>query len=262
MSSAAAPRSPATQSTRQLLDELDALMQRMLSLPVNQFDEPPQPPAPPPAPAAPAVSVVTISQAPPLDALAPGGRRPPAPAEFRPAPMPEALRPAPEVIAGRVIVPHAPEPPAPSHREEEHEPPAPPPVRSLPLTEPPPVRVEAPARPASPLQAWAPKPITPTTLPPGALATADPAARPPEPATDPAPGPADDELVEAEPVPPRPGLLLRPLLWWNRAFDRFTVVLGPLGRCLRSRAGRHLLGWVGLGLWSAALVLAAVRRFG
>lgn len=255
MSSATAPRSPATQSTRQLLDELDALMQRMLALPVHQLEEG-QPPEPPPMPPpAPAVSVVTISQAPPLDALATGGRRPPAPAEFRPAPLPEALRPAPEVIAGRVIVPHAPEPLPPlPHREEEPEPPASPAVRSQPLTEPPPVRVQVPARPASPLEAWAPKPIAPTTLPPA------PAVRSPEPTTDPAP--EDDPIVEAEPVPPRPGLLLRPLVWWNRAFDRFTVLLGPLGRCLRSRPGRHLLGWVGLGLWSMALVLAVVRRFG
>ncbi len=47
MSSSPAPRSPgpsASGSTRQLLDELDALMQRMLELPVNQLDDDPTPP--------------------------------------------------------------------------------------------------------------------------------------------------------------------------------------------------------------------------
>src|SRR5437764_595243 len=40
MSTASAP---ATQSMRQQLDELDALLQRMLNLPVNQVDEPGDP---------------------------------------------------------------------------------------------------------------------------------------------------------------------------------------------------------------------------
>src|SRR5260370_35039564 len=53
-------RSPAAHPTRQQLDELDAMLKRMLELPVNQIDEelaaaraaarPPAPPQPPPAP--------------------------------------------------------------------------------------------------------------------------------------------------------------------------------------------------------------------
>src|SRR5262245_9961726 len=39
--------------TRQQLDELDALLQRMLDLPVSQGDEPDESPQPPPTPPAP-----------------------------------------------------------------------------------------------------------------------------------------------------------------------------------------------------------------
>src|SRR5262245_17599335 len=52
MSTSVSPRSTAVHPTRQQLDELDALLQRMLDLPVNQPDEPapPEPAAAPPAP--------------------------------------------------------------------------------------------------------------------------------------------------------------------------------------------------------------------
>src|SRR5262249_14329030 len=52
MSSSALPRTPApTSPMRQQLDELDALLQRMLSLPVNQLNEPSSDPPSPTSPA-------------------------------------------------------------------------------------------------------------------------------------------------------------------------------------------------------------------
>jgi hypothetical protein len=48
-----------------------------------------------------------------------------------------------------------------------------------------------------------------------------------------------------------------PLLWINWTFDRATRLLGPLGRWLRGPGGRALLGWGGLLLLAAALVWLA-----
>ncbi len=48
-----------------------------------------------------------------------------------------------------------------------------------------------------------------------------------------------------------------PLLWINWPFDRATGLLGPLGRRLRGPGGRALLGWGGLLLLAAALVWLA-----
>jgi hypothetical protein len=57
-------------------------------------------------------------------------------------------------------------------------------------------------------------------------------------------------------------LLLRPLVWCNRAFDSLTLWLGPLGRWLRSSAGRSWLGWIGLGLLAGATAWALGNEFG
>ena len=43
MSTSKPTRSPGPGSTRQMLDELDALMKRMLELPVNQLEDEPAP---------------------------------------------------------------------------------------------------------------------------------------------------------------------------------------------------------------------------
>jgi hypothetical protein len=61
MSSSNAPNEPLPNSTRQLLDELDALMERMLALPVNDLDDGPPVMAPP-------STKVTIVAAPPAPA--------------------------------------------------------------------------------------------------------------------------------------------------------------------------------------------------
>jgi hypothetical protein len=59
-----------------------------------------------------------------------------------------------------------------------------------------------------------------------------------------------------------PAWLLRPLLWSNRAFDRWTGWLGRPGRWLRGPLGRAVLGWVGLGLWAVALLVLVWRILG
>src|SRR5207248_9746276 len=70
---------PAGSSMRQQLDELDALLQRMLELPINQLDDPPAAPPEPRRPApAPAVNYIA-PEPPPAAAPRPQpASRPPA----------------------------------------------------------------------------------------------------------------------------------------------------------------------------------------
>jgi hypothetical protein len=124
--------------TRQQLDELDALLKRMLELPVNQLeeaeraaaeaeveptiDEPPPPPEPVAVPQAaepglppesPAVSYMVVETASP---------RPIPPASgFEPRPSPLPPHPVPETSEDAA---HAPEPPVPATTETEEERPA------------------------------------------------------------------------------------------------------------------------------------------
>src|SRR5262245_59663227 len=100
MSTSPAPRSTGSahlNSTQQMLDELDALMQKMLALPVNELDEEPAAPAkvavapPPPSP------VVATGGAPVAERAAPG--EPPVSPKV-PGPLPnvrvDAARTAPQ----------------------------------------------------------------------------------------------------------------------------------------------------------------------
>lgn len=50
------------------------------------------------------------------------------------------------------------------------------------------------------------------------------------------------------PPPRKPSAFwwLGPFLWINQAFDWTTHYLGPVGRWLRSRPGRNILGWCGV----------------
>jgi hypothetical protein len=70
---------PTPPPTRQQLDDLDALLQRMLALPVNPSDEPPEPLRPPPG-------NVIIDDSPPTQPLAPPPR-PAVPAAALPLPL-------------------------------------------------------------------------------------------------------------------------------------------------------------------------------
>jgi hypothetical protein len=99
-------------TTRQMLDELDALMERMLALPVNEIEDTRPEPAPaPPAPtAAPLTAKLTLLQVPagepPLDGAHPG---------TNPSHLPSlnALRTAPVHVAPpRTLLPPLPEAPA------------------------------------------------------------------------------------------------------------------------------------------------------
>src|SRR5690349_6537356 len=88
----AGPGLGAVQATRQQLDELDALLQRMHDLPVSQVEpEPPEPePEPAPRPARPAL---------PEQPARPARPRQPAPrAAARPAPAPRVV-PPPAVVS-------------------------------------------------------------------------------------------------------------------------------------------------------------------
>ncbi|MBL8797495.1 MAG: hypothetical protein JNM56_26580 [Planctomycetia bacterium] len=87
-----------------------------------------------------------------------------------------------------------------------------------------------------------------------------------------APSAAPTAVLVAAPTVRRPALpsrhatddsvLLAPLLWLNRTFDRTVGRLGKPGRWLRSAAGRTLLGWIGLLCLAAALALGVFDALG
>jgi len=88
--------------TRQMLDELDALMERMLALPVNDLEEP----LPAPPPPLPALSA-TLTEAPPEPATEP-----------EPRPRPPEPRQSGKVLVGRLSPSYtAPDEPAPPPAE-------------------------------------------------------------------------------------------------------------------------------------------------
>jgi hypothetical protein len=201
--------------TRQQLDELDALLQRMLSVPLAPPDtplpgalnraDPPLPPswrADPPAPvAAPSVPHLLLVA-------------PPAAAEA-PAPWYEP----PESVAD-VPKPQAKSPPVPAK----------PPAADAPKVEPPkPAPEKSPVTPPKPQpDARKPQPDAPKPQAAAAPAVTKPVA--------PAPG-----------APPVPFPLL-PLVAVNSAFDAVCGVFGPPGKLLRSGFFKHIYGLVGLGL--------------
>ena len=213
---------PANQSTRQLLDELDALMQRMLALPVQQQDETPPDPAPPspsPVPAPVASRTLTVQ-----------------------APVPSAPATQ-EVVVTRAPTLWTKPPPTP---------PAAPPRREDPFAD-----LSAPAY--LPLGA---EPLLPLILQRPKQPALDPKApTPPRPASSaPAPRPAP---VQAPPPAPQPrSWTPRWVRSLNRRYDRATDWLGPLGRWLRSDRGRNLLGWSGILMLGAAVLIALVRFLG
>lgn len=169
------------QPTRQQLDDLDALLQRMLALPVSPTEEepPPEPPLPEPPP-------------PPMMLEPPPGNM---------------------VLSDPILAP----PPLP---------PEPPEPRPLPLL----------------------NPVPPHARRPPTLSRPEPAPLPP-----PVPGASR---------PPAVPLLLRPLVWCNRGYDRVALSLGGVGDWLRRPIGRALLGLTGLVLLAAAAALVVLDRMG
>jgi hypothetical protein len=256
MSAPPRPSSPSLSPTRQQLDDLEALMQRMLALPVNHLPEEP------------AADVKTGD--------VPDGSEPPRiesdldrilaefpakswPSREEPAEKPQSER-TPTVLEVDIPAP-PPEPVLPTEPELDVEPRAlsrPEDTTLLQCDE----LQESPAeetKPFSPTEYVA----APTPAPdPSAEATPAPWSEPPpvrrevaprQPRPEPPPASADE--------PPVP-LLLRPLVQVNDAFDLCTVCLGPLGRWLRGRGGRALLGVVGLLLLAAAVAWGVLDWMG
>jgi hypothetical protein len=235
-----------------MLDELDALMERMLSLPVEGLDS--SLPAPPPVlsleepPAAPA----------PLSAAAPGlevpaGLREPAaiPLTMPDAPAPEAsplplqgphMRPVPggRIIVGRLSAP---------------------PLYSLPAAE------EAAKKNAKANERAGEQPAE--TLPESA-ASGSVGAEFALPESPPAEVVFSPLLVKPPvrraPSVPRRRRLLRSarqlLLRLNQAFDQASVRLGSSGKWLRAAGGRGVLGFAGLALIALAIAWCLHDWFG
>ncbi len=215
--------------TRQQLDELDLLLQRMLSLPLNPADTPASAPMPEP-PMPPSWRVDAPAQAP----AAPHVRLadPPAPVALKfdaPAPTPS---PAPPLATAPTLAPAPPVPVA--------VPPVPPTVTPIPTSATQPTLQAALAAKSVPV---APVPALKQT----------PAAPVPAPVVTPAPV-SRSGLTPAPSVPPVPVVLL-PLVALNAAFDNLCGLLGWPGRVLRSGLFKHLYGLTGL-----ALLLYTVAR--
>jgi hypothetical protein len=212
--------------TRQQLDELDALLQRMLTLPVN----PPE-----------------------------GGPVSPPPAFPEPAPVPNwrvdppAAIPAPSPHLLATPLPTPTEPPR--VRAPEPEPPAPPVVRAPVVSEPTP-----------PPGAVAPHvPVVPTVPPPEPAAPVvveRPVAPPPQPRPAPAPAPTiAEDLPEAEELSPEPvPVALWPLVAFNWTVDAVLGLCGPPGLFLRSGLGKNLLGLAGIALIALTAAHVATDR--
>jgi hypothetical protein len=225
-SSTPRPASPARPGhpTRQLLDELDALMQRMLALPVEQLDDEPQ---------AKPDDVATTPTAADLAAE-------PLPTEEDEAKVDDVAEEEPlsrenapaENCASPAALAEAPSEvpcPLPSEPDLDRIIPASPEVlEALGRRPPPEPERKRDARPLQPL---------PFALPslPHVL--------------------SDSRMTAA------PGWL-RPILWSNRVFDRCTAWFGPPGRWLRGPRGRAFVGWLGLGILVGGLVWLLVNEIG
>jgi hypothetical protein len=224
------------QSTKQMLDELDALMERMLSLPVNELDEAPESPQEPANGPSLAASLTLLEPTETTDhapTVAPSSGPPEAP--------PVAATPAKtsEPSLKSVLTSSAPPKKMLDRRPK--------------TSRLPPLTPRAPLTPRSPLALKGAARLAKFEAPASAKeAPAPPAKEPP---------PLNNEVVpptvlpNLEPllsqVPARSGSSVlawpyAPLLAINQIFDRLTESLGSMGRWLRSRAGRAALGGSGV----------------
>lgn len=281
-----APRPGATQTTREQLDELDALLQRMLQLPVSDGDAEPAPraaqPAPPPPP------------------------QPALPRPVRPTPPPKRAYPPSYMVVETATPPYLEQMPAnlePRRIEPQQEPAieAPTPGGRHDLVEDAPedpigdlarlrARMESQEGDWVPLRSsWQPsaqtwKPLADTwqqtartpepmpTLPPEPSLPPNPPAvtvrqetasvfppvipvAPPEP-------PAATVPAPPQYVPPRRPLILMPVVLFNQTFDLFLWPLGPVGTWLKGRSGRGFLGTVGFLCLLGAAALAVADGLG
>jgi hypothetical protein len=258
MSTPAAPNPPvsppgsASHPTRQLLDELDALMQRMLALPVNQLEEELRTMAE-------ETSTTPTGERPVVEneetarTTAPEGDSPKASPGGPDPDGPPAVGPARADGAAEVAPPHA---PLASFQ------PLPAAEQGSPLA--PSAETEAPREKAD--SDWERLlPAGPEVLAalgrPAPKENADHEVRIADRGA-----PIGEGLTTAQPstrlLDPPSSLWLRPVLWINQVFDWCTPWLGRPGRWLRGPVGRALLGWVGLGLLAGAAAWLLAYRFG
>jgi hypothetical protein len=229
-----APDPPPLHATRQMLDELDALMERMLALPIDDAEEPaPAPPAPatPPPHSRPLSASLTLLQV-PVD-----------------EPAPSFNEPEPNSANAGLDQAHAGT--NPSHL----------PTLGTPGTF---AAAESAAWPEIPQFASLRLAPSPASEPYSALPELPPApAIMPEPLSDrvvpPPPVPDLDALFAEVPAPPESlaSWFILPVLWGNRVFDQSTMLLGESGHWLRGPAARNTLGTAGLILFGAALLWLA-----
>lgn len=211
--------------TRQQLDELDTLLQRMLALPLNKPDTVTMPPLAelplPPPPSAPAIPEPT-NWSPPLEFPRPA----------RPSFL--ALTPAPEPEPADEFAPRPSE-----HRLMADLLPFPIPTDPPPPGGPGTLRgVDAPATPVGFVSAFA--------------SFQDPAADP----LAPLPGPEMPTTPPAAPTPPpaASGIgLFAPVALTNRVIEGILDWCGPLGYWLTRPAVKRLLGYAGLVMLTAAV---------
>ncbi len=203
--------------TRQQLDELDALLQKMLTVPLA-VDAPP-----------PAASLPPMAQPP----LPPSWRidPPQIPDGFGGTPRstpqpPPAAPPSRAVSFAEISLDDLP-------ASLKFEPPAPAPVPKA-------------AKPVSaPAPAPAPKPVPPPVPVPKAAAPVTKVTPAPKPV--PAPKAVPVTVTPAPPMPPVP-LLFLPFVALEGLFDNICGMFGPLGRLFRSGFFKYLYGFAGLGL--------------
>jgi len=256
MSTSAPPKSPVPSSPmRQQLDELDALLQRMLTLPVNHVAER-QDKVPHEAPLAPLPAKVPSRLAAPAEKPS---RPPKTVVEEKARPPLASDRPAPvspsEMLTGLrgpiTIFPTTSTAGTPSVAE-------PPPVRQV---------QSVTSSPNIDLPVVVPKPEPADTVEPK-RAEEMRSLR------------AAEAIPAIEPLLPRkPSAFLErhearlrvqrraapwrlPLEWTNRLFDRCAVALGRPGLWLVRSEGREVLGWLGVGLLVAAAVILVGDWFG
>jgi hypothetical protein len=244
---ASSPPGPSLSPTRQQLDELEALMRRMLELPVNGLEEDRAAPVPAVEPEAPPRIETDLDR---ILAEFPARSWP----MHREAAAPET---APELILPR--------PPAAEIAREREPEMMPPPVTALDLNLDGEGRdaltSDVPAHePDVPSAAEEAPPLPPEPDPASAVASPPatesawhdpPPVRRPEPIIVPS---IPTAVAPPAAIPDEPPVLalFRPLVWVNDTFDRCTYLLGPAGRWLSGRHGRALLGLLGLLLLAAA----------
>jgi hypothetical protein len=241
MSSASSPPPTRGNTTRQQLDELDALLQRMLSLPIDAPTGDAPPPPPPGGTLPPDGAPAATSLPPPPPARPPA---PPPPPTFSPSRVPTPADPA---RTWTIDLPAAPNPqPARGDSwagnsaglEAFH------------------VRTAAPVPADDRLARGGPQSARPSeALPADATpprVVVAPPAQPAAPAPRPIPAPATNRVP----------FWAWPLVGLNALLALPFGLLGPVGRLLTGPAGRNFLGAVGLLTLAAAAAIVALDWYG